>query len=160
MTLPVPSISTTTISHWGCSSPLVYHLPATPLEPSDLPLSSQRPACLLICGCAGLCCSMDTVVVAHRLRCSEACGILVPQPGVEPTSPALEGRFLTTGLNQGSHEVHACHFLLKVLWRVLIILKIIRQNHNIPSNSLQIWSGLFVPPITHHGLDQGTAGFS
>ena len=26
-----------------------------------------------------------------------ACGILVPQPGMEPMSPALEGRFLTTG---------------------------------------------------------------
>ena len=24
-------------------------------------------------------------------------GILVPQPGIEPTSPALEGGFLTTG---------------------------------------------------------------
>ena len=26
-----------------------------------------------------------------------ACGILVPQPGTEPSSPALEGGFLTTG---------------------------------------------------------------
>ena len=28
----------------------------------------------------------------------EACGILAPQPGVEPTPPALEGEVLTTGL--------------------------------------------------------------
>ena len=27
----------------------------------------------------------------------EACGILAPQPGIEPTSPALEGEVLTTG---------------------------------------------------------------
>ncbi len=27
----------------------------------------------------------------------EACGILVPRPGIEPTSPALEGEVLTTG---------------------------------------------------------------
>ena len=27
----------------------------------------------------------------------EACGILAPQPGVEPTPPALEGEVLTTG---------------------------------------------------------------
>ena len=27
----------------------------------------------------------------------EACGILAPQPGIEPTAPALEGGFLTTG---------------------------------------------------------------
>ena len=29
--------------------------------------------------------------------CSLTCGILVSQPGIEPTSPTLEGRFLTTG---------------------------------------------------------------
>ena len=26
-----------------------------------------------------------------------ACGILIPQPGIKPTSPALQGGFLTTG---------------------------------------------------------------
>ena len=26
-----------------------------------------------------------------------ACGISIPQPGIEPVSPALEGGFLTTG---------------------------------------------------------------
>ena len=31
------------------------------------------------------------------LSCRTAWGILVPRPGIEPTSPALEGRFLTTG---------------------------------------------------------------
>ena len=33
----------------------------------------------------------------YGLSCSVACGILVPGPGIEPTSPALEGGFLTTG---------------------------------------------------------------
>ena len=33
----------------------------------------------------------------HGLSCPAACGILVPRPGIEPMSPALEGRFLTTG---------------------------------------------------------------
>ena len=28
----------------------------------------------------------------------EACGILAPQPGIEPAPPALEGEVLTTGL--------------------------------------------------------------
>ena len=32
-----------------------------------------------------------------ELRCPGACGILVPQPGIKPTSSALEGGFLTTG---------------------------------------------------------------
>ena len=48
MTLFVLSISTTTIiSCWGCYNPLGY-LPATPLDPSDLPHNSQRLACLFI----------------------------------------------------------------------------------------------------------------
>ena len=32
------------------------------------------------------------------------CGILVPQPGIEPMSPALESRFLTTGPPEKSLE--------------------------------------------------------
>ena len=42
-------------------------------------------------GCSG------SVVAVLRLNCSAVCGILVPQPGTEPASPALQGRFLTTG---------------------------------------------------------------
>ena len=38
-----------------------------------------------------------SVVVTLRLSCSTACGTLVPLPGVEPASPALQGGFLTTG---------------------------------------------------------------
>ena len=33
----------------------------------------------------------------------EACGILAPQPGIEPTPPALEGEVLTTGPPGKSH---------------------------------------------------------
>ena len=36
---------------------------------------------------------MDSLVVAHGLSGSVACGILVPQLGIEPTSPALQGGF-------------------------------------------------------------------
>ena len=45
-------------------------------------------------------CGLQTaasVIVALRLSCSEACGILVPKPGIKPLSAALAGRFLTTG---------------------------------------------------------------
>ena len=42
-------------------------------------------------GCLG------SVVVAYGLSCPSACGILVPQPGIELMSPALEGEFFTTG---------------------------------------------------------------
>ena len=62
-------------------------------------------------GTQGLCCIMqdlllwflDSLVVAHGLSslaqgfiCSTACGILVPQPGLEPVSPTLQHRFLST----------------------------------------------------------------
>ena len=40
---------------------------------------------------------MGSVVAACGLSCPAAYGILVPQPGIEPASSALEGRFLTTG---------------------------------------------------------------
>ena len=41
--------------------------------------------------------STDPLVVAGRLICSMACGLLLPWPEIEPMSPALQGRFLTTG---------------------------------------------------------------
>ena len=44
---------------------------------------------------------MGSVVEAHGLSCPTACGVLVPRPGIEPTSPALEGRFLSMD-HQGS----------------------------------------------------------
>ena len=37
------------------------------------------------------------LVETHGFSCSAASGILVPQPGTESPSPALERRFLTTG---------------------------------------------------------------
>ena len=36
-------------------------------------------------------------VAVRRLCCLAACGILAPQAEIEPMSPVLEGRFLTTG---------------------------------------------------------------
>ena len=36
-------------------------------------------------------------VAMHRCSCPLACRILVPQPGIKLTSPAMENRFLTTG---------------------------------------------------------------
>ena len=40
----------------------------------------------------------------------EACGILAPQPGIERTASALEGKVLTTGSPGKSQE--NLHFLL------------------------------------------------
>ena len=43
-----------------------------------------------------------SLVVAFGLSCSGACGSLVPQQGMEPMSPALQSRFLTTGPSRKS----------------------------------------------------------
>ena len=50
----------------------------------------------LFLAASGLSFSTWDSFVVHRLSCSVACGILDPQPGVEPASPALEGGFFTT----------------------------------------------------------------
>ena len=39
----------------------------------------------------------DSLAVAHGIRCSTICGILVLQSGIKSTSPVLQGGFLTTG---------------------------------------------------------------
>ena len=50
-------------------------------------------------------CAGFSLVVVHGLSCPVACGIPVPRPGIEPTSPALEGGLLTTGPPGKSLEV-------------------------------------------------------
>ena len=47
---------------------------------------------------------VSSVVAAHGLSCSMAYRILFPSPGIKPTSPALEGRFLTTKLPGKPHS--------------------------------------------------------
>ena len=42
----------------------------------------------------------QTLELWPRLSCFMACRILVPGPGIKSTSPALRGRFLTTGPNR------------------------------------------------------------
>ena len=44
-----------------------------------------------------------------------ACGIFIPQPRIEPTSPALQGRFLTTGSPGKSQECLSCKFVVSVI---------------------------------------------
>ena len=43
---------------------------------------------------------------------SEACGILAPQPGIEPIPPALEGEDLTTGPPGKSPEIFLKHLII------------------------------------------------
>ena len=43
---------------------------------------------------------------AERLNCCAACGVLAPQPGIEPMLPALEGRLFITG--PPGTSIHFC----------------------------------------------------
>ena len=69
-------------------------------------------------------------LVVHRLSCLEAYVILVPQPVIKSTSPALEGRFLTTGPSGKSlgllgsdkyiSQSRPCYSLIQGLQHVLL----------------------------------------
>ena len=58
--------------------------------------------------------------VAHNLNCPKAFGILVPQPRIKPTSPALEDRFLTTGPPGKSHIFLSLKIYFQISDEILI----------------------------------------
>ena len=62
---------------------------------------------MLYLSCSSLWCISFSLVLAVGFICPVACGILVPQPGIEPLSPALEDGFLTTGTLGKSHSTLA-----------------------------------------------------
>ena len=87
------------------SSVLAWRIPGTG-EPGGLPsMGSHRvgrdwsdftaAAATAVAACRVL--VADSVLVAHRVHCPMACGILAPQPGIKWLSPTLEGGFSTTG---------------------------------------------------------------
>ena len=75
----------------------------------------------LCCSTRDLCCillnllfwDLGSVVAALWLSCPMACGILVPWPGITPTSPALQGGFLTPGPPGSPHILVVSNF-----WRM------------------------------------------
>ena len=68
----------------------------------------------------------------------QACGILVPLPGIEPALPALEGEVSTTGRRSLNHwtatEVTAILFWIKLLMIKLFLAKLPRGNIFLPSS--------------------------
>ena len=51
------------------------------------------------------CGTHDLSIMVRRLSWPAECRILVPQPGIEPMSPALQGTYLTTGPPGKSHTL-------------------------------------------------------
>jgi len=81
----------------------------------------------------------DSLVVVHGLSCSELHGNLVPQPGIEPVSPVLEGRFLTIGppgkslMPINSHcFLQSCVLFVKVDCALKLFEKQIQEYLHIP----------------------------
>ena len=71
---------------------------------------------------------MTSLIVVRGFSCSMAYGILVPQPGIEPTSPALQSEFLTTGPPGKSLFIFLlliltvlCKFWTQVLYQIYIL---------------------------------------
>ena len=58
-----------------------------------------------VLGCAGSVVVTGLQSVAHELSCPAVCEILFPGPEIEPMSPTLAGRFLTTGPPAKSLEI-------------------------------------------------------
>ena len=87
----------------------------------SIPCRVSSAVSSLCCSARDLCClllnllfwHMDSVVAALRLSCPMACGILVPRPGITPTSPALQGGFLTPGPPASPHILVVSNF-----WRM------------------------------------------
>ena len=74
-----------------------------PRKPMEIHLG--RGAAALGLSCSGGR-SLSAGSGALGVGCSADCGILVPQTGIKPASPALQGRFLTTGpLGKSSHKL-------------------------------------------------------
>ena len=65
---------------------------------------------LLYFCCSGSLPLTGSLVGAQGLSCPVAHGTLAPGPGIEPASPELQGRFLTTG---PSGEILHCSFSYK-----------------------------------------------
>ena len=85
--------------------------------------------------------SLGSFVVVHGLSSCGVwawLGILVPQPGIEPVSPAFQGRFVTTRLPGKSHSYFSisCRGHTVSLHSTLDDNKITKNNKTLPSTTL------------------------
>ena len=61
----------------------------------------------------------DSVVSVCGISCLVAYGVFVPCPGIKPVFPAMEGRFLSTGLPGKSHAPFNIRHLHLFLYKLL-----------------------------------------
>ena len=95
---------------------------------------------------------MASLVATHGPSCPTAHGLLAPQPGIEPASPTLKGRFLTTGLLDSTivsrfllpHTPKGCYF--PILWHYQWCCKICRWYVPHWSRSIKSCGFIIFPP--------------
>ena len=66
----------------------------------------------------------------------EACGIIVPSPGLEPTPSALESKVLTTGLPGKSHGRHCLKCWESYIRHCLFLCSIYRHLESVGRDRL------------------------
>ena len=76
-----------------------------------------------------------STAAAHELSSFTTCVFSVPRPGIEPTFPALQGRFLTTGPPRKSLS---CFFLNRTLFWFFHLLTIIHKSQIMSLGILQL----------------------
>ena len=94
-------------------------------------------------------CAWASVVAALGRSCREARGILLDQE-IEPMSPALTGRFLTTGPPGTSHELFSYFHFWIAHWYCVEVLILICQSYvlkllNLFISSNRFWAFCFFP---------------
>ena len=88
------------------------------------------------------CGTQASLAVVHRLSCPAVCEILVPRPGIEATSPALEGGFLTTGSPEkslGQSFIQGSKYMSKA--RLLSFSKLLSNKQSIHKSLRQALGG-------------------
>ena len=94
--------------------------------------------------------NMGSVVVANGLRCPTAYGILIPPPGIKPTSPTWEGGLLNIEPSGKSPKVF---MLLSRFSRVWLCATPEKAAHQAPPSlgftRQEHWSGLPLPSPMH-----------
>ena len=79
-----------------------------------------------------------------------ACGILVPQPGIEPTPPAVEAQSLN---HWTAREVPTPILLNYMLALILLMFLILGITYCCLTGKIRIWLPTLLYPTTHVQLD-------
>ena len=106
------------------------------------------------------------IAVAQTLRCSKACGILVPWLGIKPRSPALQGRVLITGPPGKSPYIFKVYFRGFYYPKILVLSEeLIKYNHIFSSKSTwyfllkRVWVLVFIKAINFNWYFMGAETF-